>query len=67
VSDTWKAVYDYIKAYWKMHQRSPTQREIARDLGLALGTVNHHIRMLTLHGKITMQPNRSRSIERPTK
>jgi SOS-response transcriptional repressor LexA len=62
LSQRQKEVLDYIEAYRRQRDLSPTFREIADGVGLSLTTVMAHIQALRDKGCITWEPNSPRSI-----
>jgi len=57
-------VLDFIKRFIAENGYSPTVREIARGLSLkSPSTVQDHLKKLVINGIITINPNKSRTIE----
>ena len=57
-------ILQYIRRYHRVHEYSPSYREIAEDLGYAsVATVAVHIKHLIERGHLTKRDNASRSLE----
>ncbi len=55
-------VLEFIRNFERTHGISPTFREISKGLGLSLGTIQDHLRLLQRKGFITWIPGRKRAI-----
>ena len=57
-------ILQYVRRYQRVHECSPSYREIADDLGYAsVATVAVHIKNLIERGHLTKRENSSRSLE----
>ncbi len=58
-----REILDYIKDYIKMHQFSPSYREIMAHFDFSsIGTVSKHIKVLERKGMLTSENNGARSL-----
>ncbi|MGC8837914.1 MAG: transcriptional repressor LexA [Anaerolineae bacterium] len=56
-------ILDFMRDYWRQHQRAPTVREIQEGLHLSsTSVVNHHLEALAREGYITRERGVSRGI-----
>ncbi len=59
---TAEIIYDFIRAYIREYQISPSQREIAEACFMTVGNVGRYLKKLEAHGRIKRYPNISRGI-----
>jgi SOS-response transcriptional repressor LexA len=61
--DLSETIYQYIEAYIREHQYSPSMREIARACGrISLSTLSYRLDLLEAEGRISRSWYKSRSI-----
>lgn len=66
LTDRQQQVYDFIREYAVVHQRTPKLREIAEHLGIqSRGTVHRYVQALAQAGLIEIEPDRARGIRLP--
>lgn len=58
-------ILDFIKQYMRVHQRPPTQQEIAGAVNRSLSTVRYHLERMNRSGLILITPNTHRGISLP--
>lgn len=56
-------IFQYIVAYIKKNQRSPTYKEISKDMRCSTSTLRSRLKKLQMMGKIEMTPRSRRSIK----
>ncbi|NEP63221.1 MAG: hypothetical protein F6K31_41000 [Symploca sp. SIO2G7] len=57
------AVLNFIEAYWRKHQNSPTVREITTGTERSQGSIQNSLKWLETHQYITRRKRTSRSIK----
>ena len=63
MSDKHKLIFEFIKAYMKIHGVAPSYSVIARGIGLkSKSNVHRVIHVLQDHGLLTIKPHKCNSI-----
>lgn len=62
LDETSQRVIEYLRAYIRQFQYSPSQRDIAKACNLNAATVVRHLDLLEAHGLIRREPGLARSI-----
>ena len=58
-----KEVYEFIKEFISLNGYSPTYREVAKELNIALKGVFDHIMAIQKKGYLTVTHNKARTIK----
>ena len=62
-NDTRREILAFIKSYWRSHTMAPSYDEIIQATSISSkSVVKYHLDILKSDGKITFDPNKSRTI-----
>jgi repressor LexA len=61
-----RQILRFVQEFGQREGHSPTQREIARHLGIAVSTVSYHVSVLEQEGSLRRRPGQPRTIVEPT-
>ena len=60
-----RRILRFAQDFWQREGYSPSYREIAEELGLALSTVSYHVSVLKQEGVLRREPRQPRTISEP--
>jgi repressor LexA len=60
-----RRILRFVQEFADREGYSPSQRQIAAELGLSVSTVNYHVTILQMEGSVHREPGQPRTIAEP--